>query len=147
MAGKADFTEAEWQTLEKGVTGAAMLVSLADSNLFDTFKEAGAMAGYFDAARKTSDSILVRDLAATHNSGFGMRTSPQELESGTLAALGSSLATLQTKAPDEIPAYRAFVLELAETVAKAVSGVAPAETAAIEKIRATLEAEPSSESA
>jgi len=139
MAGKADFTEAEWQTLEKGVTGAAMLASLADAHLFDTFKEAGAMAGYFDAARQRSTSQLVRDLAATHNSGFGVRTSPQELEAGTLDALRSSLATLQTKAPEEIPPYQAFVLELAQTVAKAVSGVAPAETAAIEKIKAALE--------
>ena len=144
MAGKADFTEAEWQTLEKGVTGAAMLVSLADASLFDTFKEAGAMAGYFDAARQKSDSQLVRDLAATRNSGFGVRTSPQELETGTLEALGASLATLQAKAPDEIPSYRTFVLELAEAVAKAVSGVVPAETAAIEKIRTALESAPES---
>jgi len=139
MAGKADFTEAEWQTLEKSVTGSAMLVSLADSSVFDTFKEAGAMAGYLNAARQKSDSQLVREVAATHNRGFGMGTSPQELETGTLDALRSSLATLQTKAPDEIPAYQAFVLELAETVAKAVSGVAPAETAAIEKIRAVVQ--------
>jgi hypothetical protein len=139
MAGKADFTEAEWQTLEKSVTGSAMLVSLADANLFDTFKESGAMAGYLDAARQRSDSQLVREVAATHNRGFGMTTSPQELETGTLDALRSSLATLQTKAPDEIPAYKAFVVELAETVAKAVSGVAPAETAAIEKIKAVVQ--------
>ena len=30
MATKADFTEDEWKALQQGVTGSAMLVSLAD---------------------------------------------------------------------------------------------------------------------
>jgi hypothetical protein len=139
MAGKADFTEAEWQTLEKGVTGSAMYVSLADPSLFDTFKEAGALAGHLDKARQTSSSQLVRDLAATHNTGFGMGTSAQELENGTLEALRAALAILQAKAPDETPAYSALVVELAETVAQAVSGVSPKESAALEKIKGTLQ--------
>ena len=33
MAGKADFTQDEWKTLSKGVTGAGMLVSLAHRGL------------------------------------------------------------------------------------------------------------------
>ena len=123
MAGKADFTEAEWQTLEKGVTGAGMLVSLADPSFFDSFKEVGALAGHLNQARQKSSSQLVRDLAATHTGGFGVRTSPQELESQTLDALRSALATLQTKAPDETSGYSEFVLGVAESVAKAVSGV------------------------
>src|SRR5947207_5671782 len=51
MAGKGDFSEAEWQTLEKSVTGAAMLVSIADPKLFDMFKESAAMAGHLNEAR------------------------------------------------------------------------------------------------
>ena len=55
MAGKANFTEAEWQTLEKGVSGAGMLVALADASFFDSFKEIGAMAGYLaEASQKSS---------------------------------------------------------------------------------------------
>jgi hypothetical protein len=140
MAIKADFTEAEWQTLEKGVTGAGMLVAAADANLFDSFKEAGALAGFLSEARQKSTSLLVRDLAATHTGGFGFGTSPQELETGTLTSLRSALETLQAKAADEIPAYKTFVVGLAEAVAKAVSGVAPAESAAIGKIKEALEA-------
>jgi len=139
MAVKADFTEAEWQTLEKGVTGAGMLVALADASFFDSFKEAGALAGHLGEARQKSSSLLIRDLAAARGSGFGARTSSQQLETETLDALRSALAILQAKAPDEIPAYSAFVLEVADAVANAVSGVAPAENAAIEKIRGAVQ--------
>lgn len=138
MAGKADFTESEWQSLEKGVTGAAMLVSLADPGFFDSFKEVGAMSGHLNEARQKSSSQLVRDLAVTHTTGFGLGTSPQELETGTVNALHAALATLQAKAPEEIPAYSTFVLDVAESVAKAVSGVAPTESAAIDKIKEAL---------
>ena len=140
MAGKADFTEAEWKTLEKGVTGAGMLVAMADASLFDSFKEAGALASHLNAARQKSSSQLVRELAASHTGGFGIGTSAQELETGTLEAIHSALATLQAKAPDETSAYGELVLGVAESVAKAVSGVAPAESAAIDKIKGALAA-------
>jgi hypothetical protein len=139
MAVKADFTEAEWQTLEKGVTGAGMLVAVADASFFDTFKEMGALARHLAEARQKSASLLVRDLAATRGSGFSRGSSPQEVETGTLAALHSALQTLQQKAPDEIPAYKGFVVGVAESVANAVSGVAPSESAAIDKIKGALE--------
>jgi hypothetical protein len=139
MAVKADFTEAEWQTLAKGVTGAGMLVATADANFFDSFKEAGALAGHLGEARQKSTSLLVRDLAATRASGFGIGTSPQELETSTLTALRSAVETLQAKAPDEIPAYREFVVGVAESVANSVSGVVPSENAAIDKIKGALE--------
>src|SRR3954447_7931793 len=101
MASKTDFTEAEWQTLEKGVTGAGTLVALADRGFFDTFKEAGAIASHLNEARQKSSSQLVRDLAATKGTGFGFGASPQEVETGTVEALHSALSTLQAKAPDE----------------------------------------------
>ncbi|MBV9596751.1 MAG: hypothetical protein JOZ87_07800 [Chloroflexi bacterium] len=139
MAGKADFTEAEWQTLEKGVTGAGMLVALADPGFFDSFKETGALAGHLNEARQNSSSQLVRDLGATHSGGFGIGTSPQALETGTLEALRSAVALLRAKAPDETSAYSDLVLGVADSVAKAVSGVAPSETAAIDKIKSALQ--------
>ncbi|HEY2593380.1 MAG TPA: hypothetical protein VGK33_05735 [Chloroflexota bacterium] len=139
MAGKADFTETEWQTLEKGVTGAAMFVSLADPSFFDSFKEVGALAGHLNEARQKSSSQLVRELAATRATGFGVGTSAQQLETETLDALRSAQATVRTKAPDESSAYSAFVVDVAESVAKAVSGVAPAESAALDRIKGVLE--------
>ena len=44
MAGKADFTEEEWDALQKGVTGSGMLVSVADRDFTDSFGEAKAIA-------------------------------------------------------------------------------------------------------
>ena len=48
------------------------------------------------------------------------------------------MSTLQAKAPDEVEAYKAFVLEIAEAVGKAAGGGEAAEAATIEKIRAAL---------
>jgi hypothetical protein len=44
MAGKSDFTEEEWETMHKGVTGAGLLMSVSDRGFLDSFKEAGALA-------------------------------------------------------------------------------------------------------
>jgi hypothetical protein len=46
---------------------------------------------------------------------------------------------LHTKAPDEVEPYSAFVLDVAESVANAVSGVAPSESAALDKIKGALQ--------
>ena len=138
MAKKADFTEEEWDQLHKGVTGAGLLVAMSDRGFFDTFNETGAMARHLGDARKDASSELVRDLAATGGAGFGFGTSLDELETGTLEALRSGVSTLEQKAPEELDAYRSFVVEVAESVGKAAGGGDEAESAAVEKIRAAL---------
>ena len=139
MATKTDFTEDEWQTLEKGVFGAGMLVSVADRGFFDTFKEAGAIAKHLRDARERSESQLVRELGEMKGrGGFGMTDSPQEVETETLEALGSAMATLRAKAPDEAAAYRDFVVGVAESVAQAAKDVGAGESDAIEKLRGAL---------
>ena len=137
MAGKADFTEEEWEQLRKGATGAGLLVSASDRSFFDSFKEAGSLAKHL-AGGKSGDSQLVRELAGERGSGFGVRSSQEELESGTFEALRSSVATLQQKAPDELAAYRAFVLEVAERVSRAAGGGEKAEAATLDKIKEAL---------
>ncbi len=52
MAGKQDFTEEEREQLRKGVSGAALLVSVSDPGFFETFKEAGAAARHLAEARR-----------------------------------------------------------------------------------------------
>ena len=138
MAGKADFTEQEWETLHKGVTGAGLLVSVSDRGFFDSFKEVGALAKHLAGARKDSSSQLVRGLAETRGTGFGVRSSPTEIESETLEALRASVATLESKAPDEVEAYKSFVLDVAQSVAEAAEGGSEAEGAVVEKIRSVL---------
>jgi hypothetical protein len=140
MAGKADFTEQEWETLHKGVTGAGLLVSVSDRGFFDSFKEAGALAKHLAGARKDSSSQLVRELAETRGTGFGVRSSPTEIESETLEALRAAVATLESKASDEVEAYKSFVLDVAQSVAEAAEGGSEAEGAVVEKIRSVLAA-------
>ena len=138
MASKADFTEQEWEQLRKGVTGAGLLVSLADRSFFDTFKEAGALAKHLGEARRGDESQLIRELAETRGSGFGVTAKPAEIESGTLDSLRSSVATLQQKAPDEVDAYKSFVVEVAKSVSDAAGGGDQTESEAIRKIEAAL---------
>jgi tellurite resistance protein len=139
MASKTDFTEDEWKTLEQGVMGATMLVSAADPGFFDTFKETKAMAKHVAEARTKSSSELIRELAHEGRlSGFGLVKSPQELEAETTQALQSATSILQQKAPDEVDAYRQFVLEIGQSVAEAAGDVDARETGAIEKVKTAL---------
>jgi len=138
MAKKADFTEQEWESLQRGVVGAGLLVSLSDRSFFDTFKEAGALGKHVAQARQSSSSELVRELADVHGSRFGVTASPEKVESETLAALQSAKTTLESKAPDELGPYRDFVIEVAQSVADAAGGGDTAESGAIEKVRSAV---------
>jgi hypothetical protein len=138
MAKKSDFTEQEWDALQKGVVGSGLLVSLSDRGFFDTFKEAGALAKHVASAKQGGSSELVRELAEVHGTGFGLTSSPDKVEQETLAALQAAKAALESKAPDELPAYRDFVVEVAQSVAAAAPGGDTAESGAIEKVRSAL---------
>jgi hypothetical protein len=138
-------TENEIESLRKGATGAGLLVAVSDPGFFDSFKEAKTLAKHVAAAHENSDSALVRKIATGHGTGFGVTSSRGEIEAGTLDSLRSSVQLLQTKAPDEVDAYRSFVLDLARSVAAAAPGGDEAEAGTIAKIETALgTAEPSS---
>jgi hypothetical protein len=139
MATKTDFSQEEWETVQKGVTGAGFLTAVSDRSFFDSFKEAGALARHLREARENASSELVRDLAETRGSGFGLTSSPSEIESETLDALRKAMQVLQAKAPEEADAYKSFVLEVAESVGKAAAGGDTAEAESLEKIRSAVE--------
>jgi hypothetical protein len=138
MATKADFTDSEWEALEKGITGAGTLVAISDRGFFDTFKEASALAKHIAAAKENTQSAVVRQLADGHGVGFGITTPPAEIEAGTVEALHSAVQVLQAKAPDEVEAYRAFVLDVARSVAAAAPGGDEAEAGTIAKLEEAL---------
>src|SRR6476661_3597686 len=115
MATKADFTDEEWKAMQEGIAGAGLFVALVDRGFFDSFKEANALAHHLRDAREHNDSVLVRDLAAGHDRPFGVTASPEEIEHSTVAALEQAVATLGSKAPEEVPAYRELVLDVAES--------------------------------
>jgi hypothetical protein len=139
MATKADFTQEEWEAMQKGITGAGMLVAISDRGFFDSFKEASALAKHLNEAHAKSDSPLVRELADTHGSHFGVTTSPSEVEQGTVDSLHTAVAALQAKSPDDLPAYKQLVIDVAESVAEAAKGVAPNESNALDTVRSALD--------
>ena len=138
MATKADFTEEEWKTLQKGLTGAGMLVSVSDADFTDSFGEASTLAKTLATKSEQTDDPFVRELAHVRGTGFGVTASRNEVETETRAALSASIGILNTKAPDELGAYRELVLAVANAVAQAKSGVKEAETAAIAAVQDAL---------
>jgi hypothetical protein len=138
MATKTDFTEQEWDALQKGVTGAGFLTALSDRSFFDNFKEAGALARHMADAQRTAQSELIRELAETRGTGFGLTDSALEVESETMAALRQAIQVLEQKAPDEVGAYKSFVIEVAQSVGSAAGGGETAEAETVERIRAAL---------
>ena len=130
--------ESDIEMLRRGAMGAGLLVSVSDRGFFDTFKEAGTLAKHVAAARSGSESAVVRAIAEGRGVGFGITRSPQEVESGTLESLRSAVALLQEKAPAEVAAYRAFVLDLARSVASAAPGGEEVEAATVSKIEVAL---------
>lgn len=144
MAGRSDFTEEEWDALRRGATGAALLVSVSDRSFFDTFKEAGAFAKHLAAGRTVESSQLVRDLSAERGTGFSIGTSPEELDRETMDALKAARTVLETKAPEDVDDYRAFVTDIARSVATSAGGGDDAEARAVERIDAALDRDPDS---
>ncbi|HVM58349.1 MAG TPA: hypothetical protein VMT74_12850 [Gaiellaceae bacterium] len=138
MATKADFTQEEWDAMQEGITGAGMLVAISDPGFFDTFKEANALAKHLAEAHSKSDSALVRELAKSHERPFGATASPTEAEQATVSALEAAVVALESKSPDDLPAYRQVVLDVAQSVAEAAKGVSDKESTAIDTIRAAV---------
>jgi hypothetical protein len=138
MATRADFTDEEWKAMQEGLTGAGMFVALADRGFFDSFKEANALAHHLREAHEHSDSVLIRDLATGHDRPFGMSASPEEIEQITVATLEQAVSVLEAKSPEDLPAYRQLVLDVAESVAATAKGVSPQENEALDRIRAAL---------
>ena len=132
------FTDSEIELLQKGATGAGLLVAVSDRGFFDTFKEAGAMGKHVAAARRNSSSPLIQRVADTRGTGFGLTASVTEVEEGTIEALRSAGKLVQVKAPDQLDAYRSYVLDLARSVSSAADGGDEAEAAAISKIKEAL---------
>jgi hypothetical protein len=141
MATRADFTDEEWTAMQTGIRGTGVYVATVDRGFFDNFKEASAFAKHLRDAHERSDSVLVRDLATGHDRPFGLTSSPAEIEAGTVAALEQAVSVLEAKAPEDLPAYRQLVLDIAESVAEAAKGVSSVENTALERVRAALGAD------
>ena len=132
MARRSDFTDAEWETMQTGIRGAGLLVSGSDRGVLSTLREGRAFATKLDRAGQRSASQLVSELVKTMR--IRLSGSGADRERETLDALRESIAVLEAKAPDEVEAYRAFVLEVAESVAGAAPDAGRLERLALDLV-------------
>jgi hypothetical protein len=148
MAGRADFTTDEWETLRRALLSGAELVSLAGGRR-DMDREMASVATMLQTAKAGHPSQLVRELASEPpRTVIGPDMSPGEAEEPVLGVLRAAAATLSSKAPGELEAYRSFVVRLGQVAAEAtrsggvfgVGGqrVSYAEASALAKVRAAL---------
>ena len=130
MATRQDFTDDEWATLQRGLTGSGMLVSISDRDFTDSFGEAGALAKYLAGQQAAGPTELTRAIAHAKGTGFGMTASPDTVRDGTLAAIREAIALLTARAPEELEPYRALVRGITTAVAEAKSGTSSIEAQA-----------------
>jgi hypothetical protein len=120
MTKKADFNAEEWSTIVEGPMLAGMRVITAARG--GTIRESLAMGKtYANARRQQGESELLDDLVAAPPS-----LDPERVRGGGDIARASSeglhaaLQLLEQKAaPEEVEAYRRFVMSLAEAAANA----------------------------
>ncbi len=152
MTEKADFNAEEWDTIAQGPLLAGARVITASKG--GTIRESLAMGKAYAKAKQelTGDSSLIDALVAAPPSV------DREKMQGDLVAIASeglaeAARLFREKAtPEELDAYRSFVLSVAEAVANAnkegdvlgIGGkrVSEGEQAAIDEIAAALQADP-----
>jgi hypothetical protein len=132
MTRRSDFSEAEWETMQNGVAYAGLLVSRSERGMLGTLKAGRALARHVADARNNSASELVREIATLKPTGLMPAASSAGFEERTYETLRESVAMLQAKAPEEVDAYRSFVVELAEAVAGAAERPGHIENAALD---------------
>lgn len=139
MASRTDFSEEEWDTLHRGLTGAGMWVAVSERGFTSTFKETGAMASFLAHQSTEASGQLCRELAGTKGSGWKVSSSPEEIRQGTLTALRESMALLTSKDAQDLADYRELVLALAHRVSEAAPGGDDVEANVITEIAAALD--------
>ena len=143
MATKADFSPEEWKQVVEGPVTAGFIALTAASG--GTFKETLALARAWTDARKSHGASELLDELAAEKPAFDRHRyrSTQELHDDGLQRLGEAVELVRSKSPDDLAAYREFVLGVATKVAAAHKEhgeeVSPPEQAALDDIRARLE--------
>ena len=151
MTKKADFNAEEWTTVTEGPLMAGMRVVTAGRG--GTLRESLAMGKVYSHARQQhGESELLDDLVASPPAMDPGRVGPgANIAAVTKERLGQAVQLVDQKAsPEELEAYKRFVLSVAEAAANAhkeggflgIGGqqVSDTEQAAMDEIKATLEA-------
>lgn len=151
MTRRADFNAEEWATVVEGPLLAGMRVVTADRG--GTLRESLAMGQtYAKARQQQGQSELLDELVASPPALDPSRLQGgADLTSMSTQRLRDAVQLLEDKAsPEELEAYRSFVMSVAQAVASAhreggVLGlggkeISPSEQAALDDIAATLRA-------
>jgi uncharacterized membrane protein len=117
--GEADFTPDEWQVLQRALMASGVLVSLAEG-VVDA-DEIFALVTKLREASVMHPRRFIRELAATSTFQTGLRpgVTYAEYQRPALEAIRSATAIVERTAAAELPDFRAFLVEIAATVADA----------------------------
>lgn len=135
MADKSHFAPDEWRLILASPMLAGMAVTLADpSGIFGTLKEGFTGANALLAARKDDKaSAIVKAIVADFDTSEGRTAAregiradltaktPAELKMQVLDQLTKVSRILSAKAPDDAPAFRAWLKSIAANAAEASS--------------------------
>jgi hypothetical protein len=149
MTKKADFNAEEWAKVAEGPLLAGMRVVTADRG--GTIRETVAMGQVYAQARQQhSGNELLEELASSPPALDRERIkSPEDVGRVAIESVREAVSILQQKAtPEEVDAYRNFVMDVAEAAAKAhkeggfigIGGkqVSEKEQAALDEVMASL---------
>lgn len=134
MADKSTFTPAEWsQILGAGMLAGMAISTAAPSGIFGMIKEGMASTGaVLGAAHDPNANPLIKAVVEDFQTSEGRTaareaiksvvsgaTSPADAETKILAALKSVAGLLDTKAPGDAPAFKAWLQSIGEAAANA----------------------------
>jgi hypothetical protein len=140
MATKADFTPEEWGVLQWAVADAITYTSLADPGFWASFSEAGAAAKFVGEQRGTAGSPLVRDLAGDVRAkpDSEMTDNRTDIAGGAASRIAEATKIVAEKAPDDLDAFKTFILGVADAAAEGSKGISQAEQTALDRIKSAL---------
>ena len=143
MTEKSAFTDEEWEALLEAPPLAGMVVLTAEHG--GSFRETFALAkAYAEARQQQGQNELLDEIVSVKPKFERKRyNSDEELRNAGLQRLRDAASALQSKAtPEDVDAYRGFVVGLARRVAEAHheggEAVSPAEQSALDEISAAL---------
>jgi hypothetical protein len=140
MATKADFTEAEWQTLRWAVSDTMAYLAMADPGFWEMFKEASGAAKYIAGVKASSENALVRELAGDIKAkrDKAVTANPADVAGEVISRVSEAVKLLSGKAPEDVDAFKGLIIGVAKATAEAAEGTGPTEAAAIAKLEAAL---------
>jgi hypothetical protein len=141
VADHEGFTDEEWEVVREGPAVAGLMVVAADAG--GTLRETFALArAYADARKQHGASALVDELASKGPPRGHRFHSEDELQQEGAKVLREAAGLVERRGAEEAQSYRAFVLSVAERVARAHKEqgqeISPSEQQAIDAIAESL---------